>query len=287
MIRTAGVLLLLATVAAHAQSNSAGCDTDQRFYLLGSIVGAGEGLCYAHDPDQAAYLSFQKDHRTRESTGDTRATLAWRAFAPKTIGRSSYTAFLYGYANGAFDEADGPNEIRLGAYAELFHHHYRPNAKSDLFTSYGVSLFYLTDFDGAASGYGMQASLIPVVNSDRFGVNFVGTAGTPYLIARAELDALSVDRGGNTGYADGAEYMFLEGKLGLGYEVEGKFDASIVYLLGSDLIDGSTYDATMAKLSLPIGQSDNVKLSLKYQRSEDRVSHDISETSKLTFDFRF
>lgn len=287
MIRLAAAFALLVAQSAAAAENVDDCNPSKRLYVLGSIVGAGQGLCYAFDPDGGASLSFQRDHQAGTSTGEVAATLAWRAFEPIARKNTAYTAFLFARAQGFFDVADGPNEVRLGVYGEAMTHYANPERHSHLFMTYGLSLFYLTDFDGEASGYGVTATVLPVLNSDRFGVNYIGVQGSPFLIARADLDALWVDRGGNTGYADGSENAFLSGRIGIGYGKPGKFDVSLIHTQGTDLLNGGSYGATQARLSLPLGGSDKASLALVYQRSEDRVSKQVSESTNVALNFRF
>lgn len=278
---------LLFCSQATAQQNNPKCKPDQKFFVIGSIVGAGQGLCISHDPNQNASLSFQRDHQANETEGEISGTLAWRLFEPKTSGRLSFTTLLYGEANGNFDDTNGPNELRLGVYSEAFRHYVRKSRQSDLFMSYGFGAFYLTDFDWDASGFGLTAAAIPIVNSDTFGVNYVGLKGTPYLITRAEVDALWVNTGGNTSFNDDTDYVFVEAVLGLGYSLPKKLDASLTYTLGTDLLGGPDYHSTEAKVSFPLFGSDNAKLALVYLREEDRVSQNLNETTTINFEFRY
>ena len=290
MIRSAYLLasaMSMATVAG-AQENVSNCDPDKRFFVLGSIVGAGQGLCLSHDPNRGATLSFSRDHQAGTSDGQVRATAAWRVLPATSLdGGLSYTSFVFASADGFFDGADGPNETRLGLYAELFHHSNASFAGGDVFLSYGLGAFALSDFDFDASGYGLTASVIPIVNSDRFGVNYIGDAGSPYLIARADLDMLWVDEAGQTGYADDTEYSFLEAQLGIGYSVPKMFDASLIYTEGRDLVSGNSYGGASANISLPVAGSDNLKLTLNYNNAEDRTTGNRTETTKLLLQFRF
>ncbi len=273
---------------ANAQQNVSGCDPEKRFFVLGSIAGAGQGLCLAHDPVRGATLSYSRDHRAGTSDGQIRATAAWRVIPARGLDNGlSYTGFVFGSAEGHFDPADGPNETRLGFYAELFHHTNSRMNGGDLFLSYGIGAFALSDFDFDASGFGLQASVIPIVNSDKFGVNYIGETGTPYLIARADLDMLWVDDAGQTGYADNTDYGFLEAQLGIGYSLPGKFDASLIFTEGRDLVSGNSYGGASANASFPIAGSDNLKLTVKYNNAEDRTSGVRSETTKVLLQFRF
>lgn len=101
--------------AVSAEGNLPTCDPTKNFYILGSIVGAGEGLCRSHDPNRGATLSFQRNHITDTSDGEIHATAAWRVVPPGVTNNGlSYTSFLFASADGHFDGADGPNETRLG-----------------------------------------------------------------------------------------------------------------------------------------------------------------------------
>ncbi|MGJ8627876.1 MAG: hypothetical protein ACSHXB_13040 [Sulfitobacter sp.] len=274
--------------AVSAEGNLPTCDPTKNFYILGSIVGAGEGLCRSHDPNRGATLSFQRNHITDTSDGEIHATAAWRVVPPGVTNNGlSYTSFLFASADGHFDGADGPNETRLGFYTEAFYHGPAVGPRADLFLSYGIAGFLLSDFDFGASGYGVKASIIPIVNSDTFGVNYVGEAGTPYLIARADLDMLWVNEGGETGYADDTEYGFLEAKLGVGYSLKNKIDASLTFTQGTDLIGGNSYGGASANVSFPLAGSDNLKLTVNYNRAEDRATGNKTETSKMLLQFRF
>lgn len=286
-MRVRGLLLLaLAPTAVAAQEGgfNAECDLDQRLFISGSIVGNGQGLCYVHDPASSASFSFSADHQANETSGTVDLTVAYRAFPIRNFDDASYSGFVYAEAEGQFDASDGPNELRFGAYFEGFWIQ-PPSGNADLFLSYGLGAYVLTDFETEARGYGITGSLVPIVNSEPLGVNYIGEDFNPYVISRFDLDAVWVDEGGNTGYQDGTEYAFAEAVLGLGFGQADRFDASVVYVLGADVMSGTGYDGVTARLNVPLSEA--AQMSFVYARSEDRVTSAVSETSNITLGFQF
>lgn len=293
------IMLALALLApagvATAQQGRGDCDADKRLFIRDQMAGAGMGACIGpvSGISRGATLTFQRDHESDRSSGHVQGALGWKLTGPATAGRLGYATYLYAEADGFFDADDGTSQLRLGFHMDAFIQHMlalgdaRPENRADLFMSYGLGAFYLTDFDGEARGYGIKATVTPFLTRDRFGVNFQGADAAPYFIAEANLEGLWVDKGGNTGLADDEDYLSLDAKLGFGYAVKGQFDLSISHTRGVDLVNGLDYKVTDARLTLPIGQSETTKLALVYARNDDERTGEKTETTSLKFEVKF
>lgn len=275
-----------------AQASSETEDCAASFYVLKQVAGSGIGVCQSTVAPERASLSYTFDHQASTSEGTADVAFAYRLGRVAIAGENAVSRFVFSEFEGDIGADDAENQIRTGIYAEGFAISSAMPDNYDLSLLWGVSGYYLTDFDMEASGYGMSVSVSPVINSDVLGVNYRGTKyHTPYVIARAKLDRFWVDRGGNTGFGDDTDHATLAATIGVGYAASADklfaFDAQVTHTQKWDLINGGNLGATNARLSVPLGSSDKVALSVVYNRIEGDALDDLEETTKLTLDFAF
>lgn len=274
------------------------CQAPRRFRLAESLAG----VSLVHPDivvlsDKGARFSWNRDNTSGETSWSAKGVFVYAPMSNRCLHTSSPEPLngttLTGYAIAPYLSFDGvgsssttePSDLRIGAAIDLQFF----GGTFDL-QQVQISPFFRTDFEGKAEIYGASLRWTPYKFTSRLN-GLQGDAGHNGVDYRLSADAeyLNVAEGGLSGLPSGTEYGWVGVQAGIGYtpaQWNGvRFDLNVD--AAYDLInenDAVLYDAGV---TIPIGDSGNAALDLRYTYGTTRSNPTTVDGVSANFRIRF
>jgi len=226
------------------------------------------------------------DRENDAEVGDVDLTLSYiLSEPPEGLSHLAYdTSFLWLNGKGTFNSDKGNSTtLRLGYKFERF----VVREKSAFGYTLGAAPYLLTDMHFNAFGYGLNASFQPIYSPRLRQTNEGG--GTKFLLG---MNAQRIDKGGETGFADGDERLAVYGDVSHVFkpDVPGLKvapDLTLRYRIEHDFLSGDTDDLIAATLGFPLHPENDVRLTLTHAVGTDFDKRKPVDSTTAKIEFRY
>lgn len=274
------------------------CRKEQRFFLRSQISGQSLIFCDL-DAGDGASLSYTRNGVTDESDFTSKAGFGVRLGKVGKVGKATRAGFL-GYAeidNKTESTGQDEGQVRFGIDSNFRTDVGDPRAAPDAFSFRmagsvvsTLGVYYLTDVNFDARGYGIAAAVHPEIPALR--INFKTREQSFHWNFNAFVDALKLDEAGSTGLDDDTDYGWVGASLEAVYDAKPKaFSNGIRATMGVDYAKDVTSGEELVEFAVGarvfLDEDERVSLALKHARGETRQKPTFAETTTLNLEFKF